>query len=146
MFRIEIIGNLGSDAEVREYNGEKFVSFRLADTQRFVDTEGVVTERTQWFSCTMQGDQKALLPYLLKGQRVFVRGRGYLKTYDSQVAHTKVAGCDVRVSELELVGASKEERENAQRWTQANEYILSLGYTDWNQIPAKPQEQKGAWK
>lgn len=137
MFRIEIIGNLGSDAEVREYNGEKFVSFRVADTQRFTNTDGSTTEQTTWISCTMQGEQRQLLPYLKKGQRVFLRGRGYLKLYDSKVAHAKVAGCDMRVSELELVGASKEDRENAENWLKANEYIASLGYQDWAEIPQK---------
>lgn len=135
MTRLEIIGNIGADAEVRDYNGNKFVSFRVADTDRFVDTDGVVHERTQWFSCTMQGEQPALLPYLKKGQKVFVRGRANLKVYDSATAHAKVAGADIRVSELELCGASKQERDDSENWRKANEFIFSLGYKDWNQIP-----------
>lgn len=142
MFRIEIIGNLGADAEVRRFNGDVFVSFRVADTQRYTSDDGQVAETTTWISCTMQGEQKQLVPYLKKGQRVFLRGRASLKLYDSKVAHAKVAGCDVRVSELELVGASKEERENSENWKKANEYIYSLGYEDWAQIPPINKNEK----
>lgn len=136
MFRVEVIGNLGADAEVKNWNGQNFVSFRVADTNRRVDDQGVVSETTTWFSCTMNGDQSALMPYLKKGQRVFVRGRGYMKVYDSAAAHAKVASCDVRVTELELVGGSKEEREAVDNYRNCVDYIFNrLRYPRWEDIP-----------
>lgn len=139
MFRVEFIGNLAADAELKSYNGANFISFRVAHTDRQIDadTGAVTSERTTWASCTLNGDNANLRPILTRGQKVFIRGRAYLSTYDSKTAHGKVAGLDVRVSEIELCGASKDDREAVQNWKQANEYILSLGYTNWNEIPHK---------
>lgn len=33
MIRLEIVGNLGADAEIKDYNGSKFVSFRVAHSE-----------------------------------------------------------------------------------------------------------------
>ena len=35
MIKLEIIGNLGADAEVKVYNGNKFVTFRVAHTDKW---------------------------------------------------------------------------------------------------------------
>ena len=75
MIKVEIIGNLGADAQLLEKNGNKFVAFRVANTDKWVDkSTGQVIESTQWVSCTLNGDGGALLPYLKKGTKVFVRG------------------------------------------------------------------------
>ena len=44
MIKLEIIGNLGADAEIKQYNGNKFVSFRVAHTDKWVDQQtGVIS-------------------------------------------------------------------------------------------------------
>ena len=47
MLKMEMIGHLGADAEVKEFNGNKFVSFNVAHTEK---RNG--GERTTWVSCT----------------------------------------------------------------------------------------------
>ena len=72
MIKVEIIGNLGADAQLQEKNGNKFVAFRVANTDKWVDkSTGQVIESTQWISCTLNGDGGALLPYL-KGVRRYL--------------------------------------------------------------------------
>lgn len=132
-----MIGHLAADAELKEYNGAKFLSFRVAHSDRNFDstTGEVLGEKTTWASCTMNGENGNLRPLLTRGQKVFIRGRAYLSVYDSRAAHGKVAGLDIRVTEIELCGASKDDREAVDNWRKANEYIASLGYDDWNKIP-----------
>lgn len=48
MFKAMIIGNLGRDAEEREYNGKKFLSFTVAVSDK--DKDG--NDHTQWISVT----------------------------------------------------------------------------------------------
>jgi single-stranded DNA-binding protein len=34
MLKVELIGNIGADAEVKDYQGNKFVTFRVAHSSR----------------------------------------------------------------------------------------------------------------
>lgn len=68
MIRLEIVGNLGADAEIKDYNGNKFVSFRVAHSEKWVDRQtGAITTQTTWVSCSLNGDGKGLTEYLKKG-------------------------------------------------------------------------------
>ena len=35
MLTAEIIGNIGNDAEIKEFNGKKYISFSVAHTDRY---------------------------------------------------------------------------------------------------------------
>ena len=56
MQKLIVIGNLGVDAEVKNANGKEFISFKVADTSRFTDQKGTVSETTTWINCAMSGD------------------------------------------------------------------------------------------
>lgn len=109
MFKVEIIGNIGQDAKVVDYNGNKFVSFSVAHSEKWRDNQGVEREETTWFGCTLNGDGGGLLQYLKAGKQVFVRGNGKLRTYQDNNNHVTRATCDVRVTEIQLCGTKKEE-------------------------------------
>ncbi len=56
MIKLEIVGNLGADAEIKQYNGNKFVSFRVAHSEKWVDRQtGAITTQTTWVSCSLNG-------------------------------------------------------------------------------------------
>ena len=61
MFKAIIIGNLGRDAEEREYNGKRFLSFTVAVTEKDKENQ----EHTQWINVTTP--QLGLKEYLKKG-------------------------------------------------------------------------------
>lgn len=112
MLKLEIIGNLGADAEVKIVNDHKFVSFRVADSRKFVDKQsGEVTTITNWVSCTINGDGGKLLPFLLKGQKVFLRGIPSFKVFTSSKDGLQHAGVNLSVIELELCGSVKPEED-----------------------------------
>ena len=50
MIRLEIVGNLGADAEIKDYNGNKFVSFRVAHSEKWVDrqTGSIMLIKWRW--------------------------------------------------------------------------------------------------
>lgn len=113
MFKIEFIGNIGADATIRDHQGKKFVSFNLASTRKYKDNaSGTTVERTDWCSCSINGDAPNLLPYLKKGQKVFVRGNGSCRTYLSQTGQ-QVAAVACQVNEIELCGTPIEKQINA---------------------------------
>lgn len=119
MIKVEIIGNLGSDAQMQVYNGNKYVSFRIANTDSWTDkATGEIKKSTQWVSCTLNGDGGALTPYLKKGTKVFVRGNAQFVVFSSAKSHQMEVGVNLFVREIELCGGNKEHGQTAQPQTQ----------------------------
>lgn len=108
MERIEITGNLGSDAEFRSESGNEYVKFNVGCTDRFVKADGSKVERVTWYSCILNGKQENLIPYLKKGTKVFIRGEQKLRVYSSEKDRAMKAGANVTVRELELIGGRSE--------------------------------------
>ena len=113
MIKLEIIGNLGADAEIKQYNGNKFVSFRVAHTDKWVDQQtGVISTQTTWVSCSLNGDGGALTSYLKRGTKVYVRGTPNFVTYSSPKTHKMETGINLFVREVELCGGHQEQEQN----------------------------------
>lgn len=109
MFKVEIIGNLGADAEIKESNGSKFVTMRIAHTTSYVKEDGSKTESTIWVDVTLNNAESKVIPYLKQGVRVFVRGNGSLRVYSSKKDRCMKAGLTVSASEIELVGGQSDD-------------------------------------
>lgn len=107
MQRLEIIGHLGADAEVKAVQGgSQFVAFRVACSQRFNDQEV-----TQWYDCTMSDPNMKVVQYLKSGTRVFVRGIPSYRIFDSAKYHMKFVGVNVHVLEVQLCSDKKDAQE-----------------------------------
>lgn len=104
MFKVEIIGNLGADAEFHSENGNEFLTFKVAHNDRRQTSDGQQREDITWFSCSLNGRNENLFPHLRRGTCVFVRGDARLKQYHSEKQRRLVAGCDIFVREVQLVG------------------------------------------
>ena len=109
MFKIEVSGNLGGDAQVKEEGGRKYVQFSVADTRKFTKEDGTAQEITNWVSCFMRNADSPVIPYLKKGVRVWVRGNGDLRLFSSAKDRMMKAGASVNVSEIELMGGSSDD-------------------------------------
>lgn len=110
MQRLEIIGHLGADAEVKAVQGgSQFVAFRVACSQKFNDKEV-----TQWYDCTLSDPNMKVVQYLKTGTRVFVRGIPSYRIFDSAKYHMRFVGVNVHVLEVQLCSDKKEDQESAQ--------------------------------
>lgn len=101
MLIIQSIGNLGRDAEVKTINDRQYLSFSVASTEK---TKG--EEQTTWLS-VLYPYQESLLPFLKKGQQVYVSGRLKAGIYQNQQSF----GIDLSVfaTTLQLCGSKREE-------------------------------------
>lgn len=112
MLKLEIIGNLGADAECRVANGSEYIAFRVADSRKIAnDQSGGVVESTTWVSCTMDGRRERLLPFLRKGVKVFCRGNIELKIFKSPKDGLPKVGINLYVTELQLCGSEKRDED-----------------------------------
>lgn len=100
-----VIGNLGANAEFHSENGNEFVSFKVAHTDRYKGSDGQDKEETVWVSCVLNGRADKLLQYLTKGTKVCVVGDASVRTYHSKKMQRLVAGVNVFVRQIELIGA-----------------------------------------
>lgn len=82
MLAVTVIGNIGNDAEIKEFNGQKFIAFNVASTERYKDRQGNQHSRTTWVSCLKPGES-SVVTYLKKGTQVYVRGSLSVKTFNS---------------------------------------------------------------
>lgn len=84
--RITIIGNLGSEPEMRfTPNGRPATSFPVATNWRYTTPEGERKEETEWFSVVTWGKlAEQCNQFLNKGRLVYVEGRLRLRTWEGQ--------------------------------------------------------------
>lgn len=104
MLQLTVIGNLGADAQVQDFNGRKAVTFNVAHTERWTDENGTKHESTTWVSCLLNGDGGNLLPYLKAGTTVYAIGAASTRVYSSPKERKMVAGLNLRIDHVELVG------------------------------------------
>lgn len=107
MLKAEIIGNIGADAEVKEFSGKKYVSFSVAHTEYQKDEQGNRTDQTTWVSVLWYGEGGGLLAYLKRGAKVFVRGNLKVKMYTDRNGNQQAA-INVSASEVQLCGVKGE--------------------------------------
>lgn len=107
MQQIQIIGNLGDDAKVVEFNGKKFVTFRVACSEK-VTVDGKVTEVTQWYSCSYNRHESAVVQYLRRGTTVFVQGKPSYAMYDSATYKCKMIDVRILVDKVQLGGIKRD--------------------------------------
>lgn len=109
MFKVEVIGNLGADCEVKVEQGYKFATFRVAHSERWTDGEGKEQTSVTWIDCTLNNVESKIIPYLKAGVKVFVRGFAALRVYSSKKDRMMKAGITCKVLEVELCGGGHDD-------------------------------------
>jgi single-strand DNA-binding protein len=75
--KVILIGNLGSDPEIRyTQSGQAVAHFNIATTDTWTDKNGQSQERTEWHRIVVWGKQaENCSKYLSKGRQIYVEGR-----------------------------------------------------------------------
>ena len=91
--KIILIGNLGSDPEMRYTpDGKSVTSFSMATNYRYTTSGGDNREETDWFRVTVWGRQaEQVNQFLSKGQQAYVEGRLHARTWQGQDGQTRTS-------------------------------------------------------
>lgn len=108
MLKAEVKGNLGADAVVKDVNGNKFVTFRVAHTDKWTGEDKVTHTNTQWVDVILNNVESKVIPYLKQGVQVFVRGNLTARIYSSPKERQMKAGLQINASEIELCGGQSD--------------------------------------
>ena len=104
--KISLIGNLGRDPEVRDYQGTKVASFTLAVNEKYTKSNGEQIDKTEWFRVTFWGSTAEIVEkYLKKGSRVYVDGRLSTSEFLDKEGKNRVS-LEVRGQNITLLGTS----------------------------------------
>lgn len=75
--KVQLIGNLGADPEVKNIEGgRKLAKFRMATTEIYRNSKGEKVEETQWHRLIAWGKVAEIAEkYLAKGSEVAIEGK-----------------------------------------------------------------------
>lgn len=136
MNKIFLIGNLGNDPEIKEFeNGGKIASFSLATTERGFTTKSgqEIPAQTQWHQIKVNGKMADVCKqYLQKGSKIHIEGIvRYRKWTDN--SGTEKYSTEIHCKELHMLG-TKPTEQNQQNQT-VNENPFAGDDDDDNSLP-----------
>jgi single-strand DNA-binding protein len=84
--KVILIGNLGSDPEVRYTpSGSAVANFNIATNESWKDKNGQDQDRTEWHKIVVWGKQAENCgEYLSKGRTVYIEGRLQTRSWDDK--------------------------------------------------------------
>ena len=122
--KVILLGNVGSDPEIRESNGGKFATFRLATTDKgYTKRDGTqVHERTEWHNIVANSNIVGVIEnYVRKGAKLYIEGKLRTRKYTAR-DNTERTVTEIYIDNLELLGGKPQEQNtNQQRYQNASQ-------------------------
>jgi single-strand DNA-binding protein len=114
MLTAAVIGNLGSDAEMKySTNGSPLLRCNVAANFRAKSTDGEWEERTEWVRVTVFGKRAETLgQYLRKGTKVYASGRLEARPWTDQAGNVK-AGLELLANDVEFMSERQQDGQQA---------------------------------
>ncbi len=102
--RVQLIGNLGNDPEIKELdNGKKVARFSIATNDSYKNAEGEKITSTQWHNIVAWDTNASIAErFLKKGREVAIEGRLTHRSYDDREGTTKYI-TEIIVNEILLL-------------------------------------------
>jgi single-strand DNA-binding protein len=106
--KVQLIGNLGRDAELKYTpSGAAVATINMATTEVWNDKDGKKQERTEWHRVVLWGKQaEGLAEYLVKGKQIYVEGRLQTRSWDDKDGIKRYT-TETRCDRLILLGGGK---------------------------------------
>lgn len=106
--KIMIIGNVGSDPEMRYTpNGSAVTSFSIATNRRYTTSDGEQKEETEWFRVSAWNKLAEICnQYLSKGRQTYVEGRLHSTTWEGPDGQTRFRN-EITAFEIVFLGSAQ---------------------------------------
>ena len=103
-----VIGNLGSDPEVRSTSGgTRVATLSVATSRRWTDRGGEEQERTEWHRVVCWDRLAEIVEqYLSKGDRIYVEGRIEYRQWEGDDGRTRYT-TEIRAREMIMLGRGR---------------------------------------
>jgi single-strand DNA-binding protein len=110
--KVQLIGNLGSDPEVRSTTGgNRVATFSLATSRSWNSASGEKQEKTEWHRCVVWNSKGSGLAdvvekYCKKGDKIYVEGRIEYRQWQDKENQTRYS-TEINVRELLMLGGGR---------------------------------------
>lgn len=105
MQKIQVIGRIGKDAEVKDFGNSQVINFSVAVSEKYTNKQtGEITTNTTWFECAKWGNNTSIAQYIKKGGQIFVEGKINNRAWVDQSGTPQVTN-GINVFEIELLGS-----------------------------------------
>lgn len=110
--RVQLIGRLGQDPEVKTLDsGKKVAHFTLATNESYKNADGLKTEETTWHNIVAwNGLAEISSKFLNKGKEVCIEGRISYRTYTDKNGATKNI-TEIVASDMIMLGSGAKAKE-----------------------------------
>lgn len=111
--KIQLIGNVGADPEVRTLqDGTMVATVNIATSERFKDKNGDLKEKTEWHRVVLWRSLAEIAEkYVKKGAQVFIEGKLTTREWTTDSGEKRYA-TDIVARELKLLGRKSAEDPN----------------------------------
>ena len=109
--RVQLIGNLGNDPEIKELDtGKKLARFSIATNDSYKNADGERITSTQWHQIVAWDNNASIAEkFLKKGREVAIEGRLTHRSYDDKDGNTKYM-TEIIVNEILLLSNGAKEK------------------------------------
>lgn len=108
MQRLDIIGFIGRDAEVKDFNNDQVINFSVAVTESYKDKNGVKQTKSTWYEVSKWGNNTAIAQYLKKGTQVLVTGKPNARIWTKDGGEHNII-LTIQAQNIQLLGGGKTE-------------------------------------
>jgi len=107
--KVILVGNLGSDPQVRYTpGGQAVANFNIATSERFNNKAGEKEERTEWHRIVAWGKLAEICQqYLKKGKQVYIEGRLQTRQWEDQQGQKRQT-TEIVAQNMQMLGRAGE--------------------------------------
>jgi len=121
--KVQLIGNLGADPEIRTIpSGSRVATFSIATSRTWTNQSGQKQEKTEWHRCEVwnakrdgTGLVEVIEKYLKKGDRVYVEGSIEYRSYEDKKDGATKYITEIKVRELMMLSGKNDGGEGGGR-------------------------------
>ena len=132
--KVQIIGNLGKDPEIRHtQSGDKIASFSVACSEKWNDKQtGEQKEKTEWVNCSVFGKLADVIEkYVFKGSKIYVEGKFKTRKWQDSSGADKYSTY-VDVQNMIMLDSKKESANDAQSKNEGQYKNPNVPDMDWD--------------
>jgi single-strand DNA-binding protein len=103
--KVQLIGHVGNDPEIKTFDGgKKLAKLNVATNESYKNEKGEKVEETQWHSLIAWGKTADIIEkYVVKGKEIAIEGKLTHRSYEDKTGEKRYV-TEVVIDELMLLG------------------------------------------
>jgi len=105
--KVILVGNVGTDPEVKELTNGSMATFSLATSERYKDKNGQKQEKTEWHNIVAYGNVVNVIQnYVNKGDKLYIEGSIHTRKWDDKDGNTRYS-TEIKLRDLTMLGGGE---------------------------------------